>query len=120
MSAIEHEPNPYGSYYGHVNEIAGLHEWKKVIIAAFDKFRRYSNEFRRRASRGSWRKEVNISFDEHYDWAFAEAMRLKGIMKRRDAIEVRVEMSDDENTFTLRFTRHDSKHSIWVTVTNRK
>lgn len=118
--AIEYEPNPYGSYYGHINEIAGLHDWKKVIIAALDKFRRHSNEFRRRASRGSWRKEVNLSFDDHFDWAFAEGMRLKRIMKSRDAINVAVEMPDDESAFTLRFSRHDSKHSIWVTFYHRK
>ena len=108
------------SYFGTVDEIAGLHRWKTSIISAFDKFRKNSNEFRRRASRRSWKKEVNLSFDDHYDWAFAEAMRLKHIMRQRDGMPVKVEVSDDENAFTLKYSRHDSKHSVWVTVWNRK
>lgn len=115
MSAAN-QPDFRLTYYGPIEELEALHEWKQVIVKGLDNFRRHCIEFRNSTRHGPWRKELNIAATDRFDWAFAEAMRLKGLMLRRDHIALRVDVSDDERKITFSYERTGSKYRIWITI----
>lgn len=116
MTTTANQPEFRLTYYGPIDELEALHEWKQVIVKGLDNFRRHCIEFRNSTRHGPWRKELNISFQDHLDWAFAEAMRLKGMMLRRDNLAIQVEVSDDERQITFSYDRPGSKYRIWITI----
>lgn len=116
MTAVANQREFRLTYYGPIEELEALHEWKQVIVKALDKFRRHCIEFRNTTRHGPWRKELNITPTERFDWAFAEGVRLKGLMSRRDNIAIKVEVSDDEREITFSYDRPGSKYRIWITI----
>lgn len=116
MNATQQQPALRLTYYGNPSELEGLAEWKQVVVLGLDKFRRHCIEFKIKAGRGPWRKELKMALPEHFDWAFAEAMRLKIMMRRQNEILVQVEVSDDERQVTFYYDRPGSKYRVWITI----